>query len=558
MGLTILTGHAALHLAESQAIQSAWKVLHARCPWATACQHPDFVLPWYRLYSASFEPVVVIAYSSERGLQGLLPLARRNDGVTMTGAGERQAEYHAWLAEPDAGDGFIRAAVAGLHAAFPTVDLFLKYLPPGTPLGWTVDAGSGDGRCVMRAHRRPLMHIDAAAMTRQRNKKNHRQNFNRLSRIGEVAFEQVQDDARFIQVLDDIVFQYDFRQGALHQQKPFHADPMKKSFLLALHRQGLLHTTILTVNGELAASHVGLMSQGRALHLGLNTHAPGLASHSPGQLLLAMLGEQLAREGTPLLDLTAGGDGYKEQLATGHDLAFELTLYGSAQRRLQGEMRAGASRWARAAIRAAGYRSTDVLALAGALRCLPGAGLRRIGAGLRETGRSPGELRCQLDGATRHPGDAAVSKNRVADALLFDGGSTQPGYWRFLRLAMQRMERAQLLYSLAQGDKLLLCCWVAADDTSRARDAARPGSSMCLSDLYVHPDAASVERLRGFLLQVVYDLQEQGRGGELRCNCNPGPELRRAFHESGFVGASDRALPAAQAYPSPRSWEPGS
>lgn len=379
MTLMLLTGDEAVALAESAVFRARWLALYADCPWATACQHPDFVQPWYSLYRERFLPVVVLEEADTGELLGLLTLARQEGSRSLTGAGARQAEYHAWLGRPATGDRFIGAAIERLREAFAGLDICLSYLPPGIPLGWTAER-SGFGRlCALRGCRRPLMHADPVAMARLRNKKNHRQNFNRLSRMGAVRFDRVDEHVRFARIFGDICDQYDFRQGALHRQMPFQADPLKKPFYLELHRRGLLHVTVLTVDGVLAASHVGLASGGCAVHLGINTHAPAFAAHSPGNLLLAMLGVRLAQDGVPLFDLTPGGDEYKEHFATGYDLVFELTVYGGAAQLVRNELMGAAARLAKAGLRRADLRGTDIRAGIDALRGLGRNGLRALG-----------------------------------------------------------------------------------------------------------------------------------------------------------------------------------
>ncbi|MGI4719752.1 MAG: GNAT family N-acetyltransferase [Janthinobacterium lividum] len=363
MELRVSSGEEVHDLARCAQFRADWLALYEACAWATACQHPDFVLPWYLLYGERFQPVVVLARSRDGALQGLLTLALDAHGA-LSAAGGPQAEYHAWLAgSADAGNVFIARAIPALRAAYPGADLRLRYLPPGIPLDWMHDVGGGARHCVLRPHRRPVMRIDPEAMGRQRSKKNHRQNFNRLRRMGEVVFEKVERTARFAEVFEDICIQYDLRQDALYRQSPFQSDPMKKPFFLELHRRGLLHASLLTVGGEVAASHVGLLSAGRALHLGINTHATAFAAHSPGNLLLAMLGVHLAEEALPLLDLTPGGDEYKEHFANGHDLAFELVAYAGAVRRARGEAIALAAHCVKAGLRRAGYRPASALAL---------------------------------------------------------------------------------------------------------------------------------------------------------------------------------------------------
>lgn len=372
MKLTVVIGAEAMALGQTQACRAGWLSLLDACPWGTGFQHPDFVFPWYRLYLDRFLPVLVLAHAADGRLAGLLPLAREVRSGIVRGAGDKQAEYQVWLADPKDGDDFIDRAVPALRAALPGTDLHLKYLPSGTPLAWCTDVPT----CALRVHRRPLMHAEYAVMTKQRNKKNHRQNFNRLSRMGPVVFERVVDQRRFAEILGDICIQYDDRQEALYGHRPFNQDPTKQTFLLELQRSGLLHTSLLTVGGSIAAAHIGLLSHGRAIHLGINTHAPAFAAHSPGQLLLAMLGVHMVDDTTCLLDLTPGGDPYKEHFATGHDLAFELSAYAGARRRLSTELIAGATYCVKSGLRALGYRPGSVL---GALRIFSQRSLQFLG-----------------------------------------------------------------------------------------------------------------------------------------------------------------------------------
>lgn len=523
--LALLSGEAALARAQSGAFQAGWRALLARCPWAAACQHPDFVLPWYRHYAPAVLPVLVLAEGADGSLAGLLTLGLRHGSRTLRGAGEQQAEYQAWLAAPEDGDAFIAAAVRALRQAFPGADLQLRYLPPGTPLGWleAVDRKL----LTLRPHRRPVMQAEPDAMARQRNKKNHRQNFNRLGRIGEVRFERVREHARFAGLFDALCMQYDFRQAALYRQMPFAADPAKRGFHLALHRQGLLHVTVLTVGGEPAASHLGLLSEGRALHIGILTHNPAFAAHSPGTLLLAMLGVRLAEEGVPMLDLTPGGDGYKEHFATGHDVAHALTVHGSARRRLAAELRAGLGELARQGLRKTGLRGTDLAAARDALRHGGAAGwLARLGRRLRAR---PCALRYRGQ-AGPGAGGLALARNRLADVFHFDARQAGENRWDFMGEVMRRMERGHDLYTVIRDDILVLSCWAQGKGGAEGEDEL-----VVLSDLYVHRQHAGEMLLQAFFGQLLAQFRQENPGVAVAYRGRLDGRLRRALEGCGFV-----------------------
>ena len=513
MTLVFLTGSEALKCVKSEKFQSKWKSLYAHCPWVTACQHPNFVAPWYEFYYTLFLPVVIFSEDDDQSLNGLLTLALNQKENKLTGAGERQAEYHGWIESSNTKNDFIWPAIEKIRARFSGVDLSFKYLPPGIPLNWISDKGNNGKLCSLRTHSRPVMQIDEAAMDRQRTKKNNRQNYNRLKKLGDVQFEKVIEHDHFIQIFDELCIQYDFRQGALYQNMPFSSDPMKKLFYITLHKNGLLHTTILTVDGEIAASHSGLLSEGHAVHLGINTHAPAFAVHSPGNLLLAMLGVQLAQEKIPLLDLTPGGDVYKENFATTHDAAFELIIYSDIKTRLRNEVFLGVMRFMKTRLRAAGYRTADIFSTFCKIKNLRVPVFHGLLGKLH--GQSTAKY-CKL----RHfhnlqivnKKELTISKNSLNDILKFDSCNFSMTNWEFFGTVMKRMERSQHLFTFVDNDKLLVYCWI---KMCSSEPASQPSvgslyidSPIVLFDLYVHDQLGNAEIAQLFICQILYELKK--------------------------------------------------
>lgn len=532
MTLRLLTGDAALAHIGAQTFVTAWRALHAVCPWATACQHPDFVLPWYGLYGAQFMPVVVLQETADGALVGLLPLALDDKGRRLTGAGERQAEYQGWLQPPDAGASFIAGALRAVRKHLPRAGLALRYLPAGTPLSW-LDAWRDDVSEARRwvtlgTVRRPLMQIDPVAMHQQRNKKNHRQNANRLGRLGAVRFEQVVEHDHFLRVIDAIGDQYDFRQAALYRARPFTLDVAKKRFYIALHRQGLLHVTILTVDGAIAASHIGLLSAGRAVHLGINTYHPATSAHSPGNLLLAMLGVHLAAQQMPLLDLTPGGDGYKAHFATAHDHVSTLTIHRDLRSFLLTAARQRLTDAARALATWAGWRHHDVLAIVHGIRPQRWAS---IAAGwVQRRARPQAVYRILRPGASREAACALLpSRDSLPDVLQFDACGVAWDYCAFLNTVMKRSERSDHFYSLVHGNRLGLFCWA---------KGATAGAGMVLSGLYVHRQCMQPDLLEAFIAGVVQDIRRRDPQSAIYYQGSLSAELDNNLARCGFSPAN--------------------
>jgi len=550
MNLVLMTGNEALKCVNSEKFRLNWKSLYTRCPWATACQHPDFVRPWYELYHALFLPVIILSENDDQSLNGFLALALHRKENKLTGAGERQAEYHGWIESPNTRSDFIRIAIKKVREKFPDADLSLKYLPPGIPLNWIGDRGSVSKLCSIRSHPRPVMKIDEAAMDRQRSKKNNRQNYNRLKKLGDVRFEKVTEHAHFILIFDELCIQYDFRQGALHHNMPFSSDPFKKLFCLELHKNGLLHTTILTVDGKIAASHSGLLSEGRAVHLGINTHSPEFAAHSPGNLLLAMLGVQLGKENIPLLDLTPGGDSYKENFATAHDEAYELTIYSDLKSRLKNETILGLMRFTKARLRASGYRTADIWTALGKLKNIRVPVLYQLPRKLHEPSTAQ---YCHFQHCHKFQiiikDRININKNSLNDILKINFYHFSMTRWEFFYTIMERMERSQHLYTFVDDNRLLVYCWIrtrSADSSLQpsGQESTWPGNSIDLYDLYVREEFKNTEIVQRFICQLLYELKKTNINEAIYYSGDLSVELQTAIKKCGFSDDSVRAIVA--------------
>ena len=511
MTLKLLIGADAIECAGAEDFQSKWKALHEVCPWATAYQHPDFVFPWYEIYQSIFLPIIVYEENAAGFLVGLLTLALHRQGTTISGAGEQQAEYQGWLYAATSSD-FIVAAILQIQTVFPGKEIFLKYLPPGIPEPVSELEANREGLVSIRYHRRPLMMTDLAAMERQRRKKNHRQNFNRLARSGNLQFKKIIDHDDFIELFDAICAQYDFRQAALYRDMPFSTDPFKKTFYLELHKRGVLHAVALTVDNQVVAAHVGLLSRQHAVHLGITTYDPVRAVHSPGNLLLAMLGLQLSSEAISWLDLTPGGDSYKEHFATEHDTVSELRIYSSKLRRWQYSMVLRAKDLVKQRLVKAGYRPADLMARIQRLNSLSAADLRGVPAALGRRYRSRlAVLRYCAKPAPVDLSKLPVSKDDWRDILQLDAGGSSIAYCNFVSAAMQKMARSDRLYSFVLGKRLAICCWARINGVNQTAPESPVVASLLdqgvvLFDLYVHADIAKNAMLPKFFNAVFADI----------------------------------------------------
>jgi CelD/BcsL family acetyltransferase involved in cellulose biosynthesis len=325
MPVSLKTGEEAIAHIGSTDFITAWKALCDGCAWSTACQHPDFIIPWYQLYAERGLPVIVFEQGEDGQVSGFLPLALIDKGKTLVGAGMVEAEYQCWLALPENGNRFITEAIAAIRQTFPGAALHLRYINGGAPLDW-IRASKHTTFCRLQSHPRPLLKLPASEIVDRLNNKKYRAKLNKLKKSGEISFQRIEDHQGFVSIFEDMCRKYDARQAEKNFVSPFRDDALKAKFYIELHRRGILHATILHVGNEIAAFHAGLVSR-NWLHLGINAQADCFEQQSPGRIHLLMLSAFAQQENFSTIDLTPGGDKYKERFATQHDMVHELLLF---------------------------------------------------------------------------------------------------------------------------------------------------------------------------------------------------------------------------------------
>ncbi len=502
--VTITTGDKACELLRDSDFERQWAYLLAVCPWATPYQSRDFVCTWLTHYRLGYEPIVVTATGPDRALRGLLLLGRQHAGKRLVVAGAHQAEYQCWLSLPDEHVGTLEAMVAALTREFPGTDIHFKYLPSAFPVAELLRSPLISGRAEVRSHRRPLMRLLRAEVEESFQKKSNRSRFNRLSRIGEVTFRRIRDAEQFAQCFDDVATYYDFRQGAANASLPFATDPQKRPFHLDLLRNNpdLLHVTVMWLAGKPLAAHLGIVGK-REVHLAILGHSPFLARHSPGKLHLMMLSRQLIEEGLDCLDLTPGGL-WKERFANDHDEVWELMLHSSqtTKRRSQAQ-----------SLAIAGSRSlaaTFGLQPAAARRLLKSLGRLRLASVSRKLQRTLYEkvefrvYRHTVTSAATRVDPVPVRCDDLCDLLKFRPAERWHETQAFLSAALQRIERGEHVYTLADDHKLLHYGWLIDDQTHACFIEVQQGfefpeHSAVLYDFYTDPD----ERGRGLYQRTI-------------------------------------------------------
>ena len=458
-------------------------------------------------------------------------------------AGAWQAEYHAWVCPPQLGDEFAWQALSAVGRAYRSAVTF-QYLPPGTPTRWARGRDAAR-RTLLRALPRPLLRFGAgeeikASLAKGSNKSR----LKRLEKIGRVEFKRVTDAAGLETVFDDIVHCYDARQASVHGAPPFRNDPLKRAFHLAMMREpGLLHATVLTVGGRVAAAHLGACGE-REVQLGLIAHNPLFAKHSPGKFLILFLSRMLMQEGYEQLDLTPGDDSYKGRFANARDEVHTLTVYPSVRRRAVAAVCRSADDAARRTLLRFGTTPRQARVQAAELvRVRPTDVLR---AAVRSARSWTGELRetrlyihAGPHLGTNAAGSAVpISRDSLEDLLAYEPVAGGPSRRAFLSAALARIEEGQHVYTYAEGGRLRHYGWLAEEPTDELtartlRGLPTPAKTALVHDLYTFAGARGRGLATAAVTAMLRDVARTSKAVAAAVPASNGP-ARRVMEKLGL------------------------
>jgi CelD/BcsL family acetyltransferase involved in cellulose biosynthesis/GNAT superfamily N-acetyltransferase len=498
--VSTLSGDDALDWMGSHGHLDEWTALAAACPWATIFQSPAFAQVWYRVYASRYTPVLVLARQDD-ALVGLFPAAAETVSGAVVHVGAHHAEYHGWLTLPDSAATVPPLLLDALRLQMRGRTLRFLFLAPGTPMAWVPAAKSAGLSVVVRWHRRGLLAVgpgsDVDASLR---KSANKSRMSRLRRIGPVSLDQLRTRDELASVLPVIAEQCDVRQGGIHAALPFTEDPLKREFYLSLMDEpGLAHATVLRAGGHVVASHLSV-SDPRAVPLGLITHAPQYAAHSPGKLIILLLGKLLGEQGYTTFDLTPGGS-YKDRFATHADEVAVVDVFYSAASYRRYQLRRTLIEVAR---RSAAFAHVDLARQAHRAATLASR-LRRARAVplMRSLGRratrwlgSRGEYRLYELPPARAPNGVPprLRVNQIGDLLLYEPvAPSDPSRTEFLKTALDRLEDGQSVFTFADGGRLLHYSWLIPEASRVGSEYGHsidtPDRPAVLWDDYTHPAA---------------------------------------------------------------------
>ena len=489
---------AAERLLASSEFQAQWQNLFEKCPWGTCFQTSAFVCTWYRCYGELYQPLLLVRFAANGQMDGLLTLAVDRTTGDVTFAGAHHAEYRVWLALPGEQTFIVDALEQLRRLGF--VSLSFAYLPPRSPTEWL--QGQWAQSVIVRRERKPFMDVgDGADPQESLRKKRNKKRMGRFQRAGALEFLQLTSPEELDWYYEDIIVFTDFRHGALHNSYPFAGDPRKRLFFRELMRSsGLMHVTVMRAGGCLASAHLGFKNRNEVT-LGLLCYSPFFSDHSPGKFHILQLALLLHQQGISRLDLTPGGDSYKDRFATGYEEVSSMTVFFDARALARRQVGMRSRSYAKRAALALGLERANIARYESLLRKAasnPVRAARSIMHMLKRRVWGTTEMRfyrLRAGEISQQIGDPAIMRDSLRDLLCYEPAEAiQSSKQQFLRAAMSRIEAGRHVYTHVQEGRLVHYGWLTTREiksliTEVGCEYAYPHCTAVMWDFYTFPSS---------------------------------------------------------------------
>ncbi len=322
MNLKILRRDESLAIIKDDSFIAEWKSLAKASKEFTLIQEPDLVVSWYQAYQDQYDPLMVVATGDYENIVGILPLAISLDDGGLSHAGHGQAEYNGWIVKQEIEEDFLVQSLILLKQECNLSKWDWGWLPPHANTDWLQSEKlTAQGIYVNLGHcELPVYDLsDTDRIAKIKKSKSTKSKINRLKRVGDLKIERITDSARAKEVFGDLKKISNFRNLAVYDNMPFVGENSNKEnwHLDHLDGSGGVHFTVLWQGDEFLACNFGFCSDDTVI-IGLFTYNPVQGAHSPGNVFLIELIDFITNEGFKTLDLSPGGDPYKERFCNKH------------------------------------------------------------------------------------------------------------------------------------------------------------------------------------------------------------------------------------------------
>lgn len=323
MDLKIHHREDSLKIIKDKEFISIWAELAQESDGFTLIQEQDLVISWYKAYKNEYDPIILVAYKDEN-IVGILPLAISIDGGGISHAGHEQAEYNGWICKKKHEEDFLVESLILLKKEFDLTKWDWGWMPPHSTTNWLDSERLKDNGIYVNASTcdSPVYDLsDSTRIAKIKKSKSTKSKINRLKRSGDLRLERITDPVIAKKIFIDLKKIANFRNLAVYNNMPFEGENSEKEKWHLNHLDGSdsVHFTVLWQGDKLLACNFGFCSEDTVI-IGLFTYNPVQGAHSPGNVFLIELIDFITEEGYRYLDLSPGGDPYKERFSNSHNI----------------------------------------------------------------------------------------------------------------------------------------------------------------------------------------------------------------------------------------------
>jgi hypothetical protein len=270
---------------------------------------------------------------------------------------------------------------------------------------------------------------------------------------------------------------HDVRELHLRGLDPFGASPLKLIFHQRLvdSARGSVLFLALMVGSVPVAFSFNLLDRSRVIFC-LDAFDPRWSASSPGKLINNLAADALAKRGIEAIDLTPGGDAYKEEVANSTETIESVVLFPGLAAAYFHDLKGLAKRTAKSVSPAMGLSRDRAERIVRLVRRFATGGPMRDGlAALWRWAASQQEVaQYQLDRVddafplwNGHP---RVRVDAIDDFLLYSGAGPAGSRQDLMREALSRLKRGQRCCTVVEHGRLVHAGWVEGDAKSVSVD----------------------------------------------------------------------------------------
>ena len=483
MNIKILSKDDTLEIISDGKFISTWKHLSENTSHCTTIQEYGFVVSWYQSYLDKYRPMMVLGYNEQGNLVGILPLAIANNTGKLSHAGGDRAEYHGWICLKEYEKEFLVYSLIEIKKECKPGQWEWSWLPPGVDITrFDSNLLKNNGIYINKmVSKSPIYNLDDSnKINKIKKKRSNRNKNNQLEREGELKIERIRDRNYTKELLKTIIAQYSFRQLALFNYNPLQKE---RTIKVCLDQMDLMpeniHFTVLWHGNELLACNFGLCTEDN-LMLGLMSYDPVKGRYSPGNIFLMKLLEYIKKEGYKVLDLTPGGDSYKEDFCNAHIDLVKPTICFNKYYKIKDYISTLLLHYIKKK-----FNTKDIASM----KCLIKKNISLLGKKVfepKDTISSYYVYKGKTEKIVHNNIFSILHYQQYTDLLLYQQSNDILSPKELTYTAMKKFERGDRLYTMISNKKLIAFIWLASSGKKHWRPTLKDKINKTRNSLFIY------------------------------------------------------------------------